>query len=272
MRNTIYSGLAALALGAAGCMEMEDTDTARYALNERVETEIVSMELAGYERISPNVQPDRVVATAKYEFFLPLDQDAVPEPRPEITNADVEYYTVEGETCEEVKEDIFNPRTGKGFLEDGTRYGGDTDMELGYDCGVDAQPQPHEDRKEYCCKAMLENVEGYCNATVHLPQWDGSDECWDRFIDALKTHEQGHVDMCHDYAQTLETALPGLESTVCSEESMEKACNDAMADLGQKADAAEERVHQRHNEAQDAYDAETSHGETQGAVLNCDCE
>lgn len=259
----------ALALGAAGCMGMEDeASEQRYALGG--ESNLERIDPAAQELSTEMVSMDLTGRTAL--FIQGVAPELVPEPRPEITDADVEYYEVEGDTCEEVKDDIFNTRTGKGFLEGGRRYGGQTNMQLSYDCDVNAQPQPREERKEYCCKAVFENIDGYCNAAVHLPQWDGSDECWDRFIDGLITHEQGHVGVCHDYAGRLEAALSGLESTKCSEESMAKACGDAMADLGQKADNAEARINRGHGAAQDAYDAETSHGETQGAVLNCDCE
>ncbi len=181
--------------------------------------------------------------------------------RVEISNADVEYYTVSGNNCEEAKENM------TGYTVDGEWVAGKTDAEISFECSYDPIPDP--DKR--CCKAVIGNLTTSCNATVYLPQWNGSDKCWDKFIDALTVHEQGHVDICQDYKGRLESALSGLESTVCSE-SMQKACDDALTDLEQKANSEFERVSAEHGDAQDAYDTGNDHGAGQGAVLNCDCE
>ena len=178
--------------------------------------------------------------------------------RVEISNADVEYYPVSGNSCEEAKENM------TGYTIDGEWVAGKTDAEISFGCGYDPIPDP--DKR--CCNAVISGLTTSCNATVYLPQWNGSDKCWDRFIDALTVHEQGHVDICQDYKGQLESALSGLESREC----LPKTCEDAMTDLEQKANSEFGRVSAEHNDAQDAYDTSNNHGAGQGAVLNCDCE
>lgn len=186
-----------------------------------------------------------------------------------IHDAAVETYAVEGSDCEEAGEDM----SSKGFIKDGERFAGKTEWWFGFECVYNPVPEePDVPRKEFCCNATVEDLVTVCDATVYLPEWDGSDKCWDQFINALTVHEQGHVDICQDYKGRLNDALEGLESRMCSLESMQKACDDALEDLEQKADGEYGRVDGEHENAQDAYDSETNHGETQGAVLDCDCE
>ncbi|MDI6737199.1 MAG: DUF922 domain-containing protein [Nanoarchaeota archaeon] len=195
------------------------------------------------------------------------------ETAPQITKPNVEYYTVNGSDCEEAKNDIFDEENGKGFMEGGKRRAGKADVGLSYvGTGYKPIPQDSANPKEFCCKAVIDPLVAVCEGTVYLPQWDGNDKCWDRFIEALTAHEQGHVDLCMDYAGRLKTALTGLESDVCSTESMQKACDDALTDLEQKAGDAYDAVDSDYNTADDLYDSTTDHGETQGAVLDCDCE
>ncbi len=198
----------------------------------------------------------------------PAKQEDKQEERIAISNADVEYYPVNGSNCEEAKENM------TGYTLDDEWVAGKTDAEIKFECSYDPTPEPGDvPRKEYCCKAVIGNLTTSCNATVYLPQWNGSDKCWDKFIDALTVHEQGHVDICQDYKGQLESALEGLESTKCST-SMEAACNDALDDLEQRANSEFEKVSAEHKGAQDTYDASTDHGRGAGqnAVLNCDCE
>lgn len=189
--------------------------------------------------------------------------------RAAISNADVEYYPVNGNNCEEAKEGM------TGYTVDGQWVAGKTDAEIKFECSYNPTPEQNDGQtKEYCCKAVIDNLTTSCNATVYLPQWAGSDKCWDKFINALTVHEQGHVDICQDYKGKLKSAVEGLESRMCSVESMQKACDDALDDLEQKANSEYGRVSTEHDNAQDAYDTSTDHGRgaEQNAVLNCDCE
>lgn len=199
-----------------------------------------------------------------------IDADAATGP--EIKNAEVEYYQVNGDNCEEVKQDIFDEENGKGYLIDGERRAGKTEFEFGFTPVYKPVPKESEDPKRYCCDAVIDPLTTYCNATVYLPQWDGNDKCWDQFIDGLIIHEQGHVDICKEYKDRLQTTLSGLSSSECSMESMTKACNDALDDLEQKANSAYKTTFNDFNAAQQAYDAENDHGAAQGATLDCDCE
>ena len=177
-------------------------------------------------------------------------------------------YEVNGNTCEEAKADM----EGKGYTIDGKWRAGKADVGLSFEPLYTPQPQQTGQQKRFCCKAVIGSLTAKCNANIYLPQWNGSDKCWDRFIDALTLHEMGHVEICNDYADKLKNAIIGLDSIQCSEISPEQACNAALDELEQKANEAYDTVSAEHNTAQDAYDTGNNHGERQGATLNCNCE
>lgn len=255
-----------LALGTAyGCLEAEDvTGEESHALNIddlTVEPEIL--------RVSPQASILNLDVFDKSEILSRRFHNLMPAPRPEIENAALKHYDIAGSNCEEAKADMES----KGFTIDGQWRAGKTETQLGFNCGYAPAPgESDAEHRKFCCSAAIDELTAYCNATVYLPQWDGISRCWDRFIDGLTTHEQGHVDICQDYAGRLNDAIIGLTSSVCSTESMAKACEDAVADLEQKANDAYSPVSEAHEAAQDAYDTGNNHGETQGARLNCDCE
>lgn len=76
---------------------------------------------------------------------------------------------------------------------------------------------------------------------------------WQKYMSALSTHEQGHVTINQQYAQQVLRALQGLPPTACAH--VDSAADRIIANVG-----AEMRG------ANDAYDARTNHGTTQGAI------
>lgn len=87
---------------------------------------------------------------------------------------------------------------------------------------------------------------------VELPRWDPPAEAdpalvaeWDRYMTALRRHEQGHIDLVHAVAGTTSGALAG---TPCD-----------------TADATGAGVLDALRGAQSAYDVETGNGHRQGA-------
>ena len=99
---------------------------------------------------------------------------------------------------------------------------------------------------------------------------------WDRFIAALKVHEQGHTDRTVAYAAALnagtdqDTANAVIyayhaDATAATPEAARTAAEAAMEAL---TDAEYDVVFGHMNARQDAYDTETNHGATQGAVLH----
>ena len=258
--------MAPLALGTAyGCLEAEDvTGKESYALS----IDDLTLE-PGSMRVSPQASILNLNVIDKSEIISRRFQNFIPAPSSEIENASLKYYEVAGSNCEEAKADMES----KGFTIDGQWRAGKAETILGFNCGYASAPgESDAEHRKFCCGAVIEGLSAYCNATVYLPEWNGSNKCWDRFIDGLTTHEQGHVDICQDYAGRLNDAIIGLTSSVCSTESMAKAREDAVTDLEQKANEAYNSVSEAHETAQDAYDTGNNHGETQGARLNCDCE
>jgi len=97
------------------------------------------------------------------------------------------------------------------------------------------------------------------------PRWDAPaavapnvTTAWQGYLSRVELHEHGHRDIAeaaaNDLARAIE-ALPGHASC------------DALAETA-RATAAE--LLARHTQAQAAYDRDTGHGETQGAVLSLD--
>jgi predicted secreted Zn-dependent protease len=77
---------------------------------------------------------------------------------------------------------------------------------------------------------------------------------WQRFISNLTTHENGHAQLDSQYAQTLLATLQAFPAAHCG-------------DISALANARAQSIVADLNRANDAYDAVTNHGSTQGAVL-----
>jgi predicted secreted Zn-dependent protease len=94
-----------------------------------------------------------------------------------------------------------------------------------------------------------------------LPSWTpspsaqpGTAASWTHYTAALRTHEQGHVSIARSYARKLLSDLRRLPGGSCST-LLQSASSVANADIS----AAQA--------ANDAYDARTAHGATQGATF-----
>lgn len=90
---------------------------------------------------------------------------------------------------------------------------------------------------------------------VTMPLWSGytnvsqgqKDE-WDRFMVALRTHEQGHLDLVSEGLSNVDGSLVGL------------SVNDAKKAWADALDAL--------RSASDAYDAATDHGRNEGTIID----
>jgi len=86
--------------------------------------------------------------------------------------------------------------------------------------------------------------------------WDAAlTRKWRKFTSALWSHELGHGDLALTQAEELQTQLEALPAAA--------DCNALRATVDELGDQAMDA----HNAAQRAYDDETSHGRTQGAVF-----
>ena len=104
-----------------------------------------------------------------------------------------------------------------------------------------------------------------------MPRWNGCDYCWDMFLDALATHEQGHVDACKEIGEKLVADVAQASATLCNIDCT-VAMNGAADALNAKLDDILAKASQEYNESSTAYDTETEHGATQGATLDPNCK
>ncbi len=98
--------------------------------------------------------------------------------------------------------------------------------------------------------------------TVELPKWQDFDkasepekEAWAKFIKAVRVHEQGHVDRVRNY---MEKNLP---------EDLKSIRGSTMKELSAENKRVLQEVTKALRDDADAYDVDTNHGATQGAVL-----
>lgn len=92
------------------------------------------------------------------------------------------------------------------------------------------------------------------HVTVSLPHWVGASAApsaqqaeWERFLTALRTHEQGHVDLVTTYLRDVDTILENV-----TEETAAQQWRDNLAALHQ---------------ASDQYDAGNNHGRNEGTTI-----
>lgn len=98
------------------------------------------------------------------------------------------------------------------------------------------------------------------STTTHLPQWpsdavasEALREAWDRFVMALTHHEHGHRVLAEQAAEVVRQRLLTVSAPTCA--ALDGMARGAMADVMREYEAR-----------QHAYDADTEHGRTQGAV------
>jgi predicted secreted Zn-dependent protease len=98
------------------------------------------------------------------------------------------------------------------------------------------------------------------SVTTHLPRWSRAAaapsslrSAWDRFVAALDQHERGHRVLAERAAETVRHRLLVLSAPTCDR-------------LDVRARQEMSVVMQEYERRQLAYDAETGHGRTQGAV------
>jgi predicted secreted Zn-dependent protease len=97
---------------------------------------------------------------------------------------------------------------------------------------------------------------------VHLPDWQDTarapaalQQSWQRFLRALRAHEEGHVQLAIEHATALRNQIAQTKP--------EASCPTFMAKLQERIGAAQARMEQE----QADYDEKTQHGIKQGCVL-----
>lgn len=106
---------------------------------------------------------------------------------------------------------------------------------------------------------VMEDVEITVTARVTMPRWDPAgapaelELSWEQFLEALRTHEQGHHDHVARAARELHRSLTRLEVDNCSF-------------MRGEAQALYDRILSRWKRVDMEYEVETENGRTQGAV------
>ncbi len=189
-----------------------------------------------------------------------IPQLSVTKPAPVVINPNitglqqsnllVNNYTVYGNTATEVNNQInkCSPVT-----LNGQRFAASTDYRLNWAFNYIANEQG-------TCE--LSQVRVGLAISETLPFWQGSanadknlSSAWASYITSLTLHENGHVNIDRNYANKLLTELQNFPATSCDAigTAATNRANEIVAEL---------------NNANDYYDNSTSHGATQGAVLN----
>jgi predicted secreted Zn-dependent protease len=109
------------------------------------------------------------------------------------------------------------------------------------------------------CKLDEINVE--LTITITVPRWQPAEntpaelvEKWQRFIAALKLHEEGHREIAMEASREIIRALKALRSFSCSS-------------IQTEANRLARTIADKYSEKNRLYDIDTQHGITQGTVL-----
>lgn len=191
-------------------------------------------------------------------------------------------YDVGGANLKEVKDNIFGA-SGLGPVDkEGKRRAGQAILDYFYNYFYSCQPAEEK------CVVTIDSVKTKLECTILLPKWTAYDQAtqeakneWDRFIAALKKHEEGHcekylTDQNKQNVQTAATgALQGQQITInkpCPED-----CNNPDSAFSEALETAVQNLLNNNQnfqnvfngmeQVQDQYDTDTKHGETQNAVL-----
>jgi len=159
-----------------------------------------------------------------------------------------QYYDIDGNCAT----DLLRQMREKGTKwNDGKVYAALTTWDISY----------HYDLAEDNGRYFLKDVTTDVDIVYHLPRrgavkgTDPMTGVWDPYYDHLKTHEYGHKDLAVKAAAEINDALASLGSF------------QSKSELEDQAKALVHDKLKRLRDVQIAYDDETHHGETQGAIL-----
>lgn len=176
---------------------------------------------------------------------------AVPSPPSPRTgtvaaHAETVYYEIEGLSRAEITASL----RAHGPDVRGQRFFGLTEWEM----SVGYRPAEVE------AGCAIDDLKVHVSTETHLPRWPSNavaspalSGAWDRFITALDHHEDGHRVLAEEAAETVRQRLLAVSAPTCDD--LDGAARREMAAVMQEYEAL-----------QHAYDAETEHGRTQGAI------
>ncbi|HEX5600830.1 MAG TPA: DUF922 domain-containing Zn-dependent protease [Hyphomicrobiaceae bacterium] len=160
----------------------------------------------------------------------------------------IKYYDVRGSTIEELRREVYSRGP---YDSTGQRFAGWAEWRIRWWFDREQVPQG--------CKISRAVTETDIEYT--LPRWVDADnaqpelrERWNRFLEALTLHEQGHGELARALAAEIEFAIRNLPPEPTCEE-LDRKVNELANRM-----ILEDRT-------QEAYDLVTGHGQTQGAVF-----
>jgi len=181
-------------------------------------------------------------------------------------------YTVEGSTTNEIWKNILKEAKKLNITENGNVYPSETRADVNIDVKYD---NPVKKKLNCCCECKIKvkesNIE--IDTTVVYPEWKKPknpdkdvEKEWNRFMGALKKHEEGHVSMYQAAEGKLNDEVKKLEGVGIAK-TCEEACKLAKEDLDEKIDSVINTILEETEKAQNEYETESKHGEKQGASL-----
>ena len=158
----------------------------------------------------------------------------------------IETYDVSGETTQELRRDLNR----RGPLSHGKRYDARTDWHVKWRFDFE--------RSQEGCRVVRPQVN--LEVVITLPRWRqpaGAGrqlvELWEGYLEALRSHEDGHLEVGQSAADEIRETLEELRAA--------RDCSKAE----QRANGLGHEIIERHNRRDERYDEETRHGATQGA-------
>lgn len=185
------------------------------------------------------------------------------------------FYNLSGSTLAEINRAI--QRQGPVDPNEGRRYSGvcrcTIDLQLG---PRDVQFQTTAGSSPLEVTATVVGGTVTTNCAITLPNLrtesalsDSARQEWRRFLAAVETHEQGHVQSYFPEAQTIAQALNGMSATGTgrNEATAQRAASEALTAVITRS-YARAGLEAIANANARAYDSRTRHGASQGAVLD----
>ncbi len=84
------------------------------------------------------------------------------------------------------------------------------------------------------CTVNITNVEVSLDASVKIPNWINyslgtqcQKEKWDKFMQGIKIHEEGHLELCKKEKTDIENAVSGI-SVSAEGKTCQEACDEAV--------------------------------------------
>jgi predicted secreted Zn-dependent protease len=159
----------------------------------------------------------------------------------------VRTYDVHGATADEIAQDLYEKSP---LIEQGRHMQGRTEWKI--HTSYQWQTDGH--------RCVLDTFDATLNVEMILPHWvqprhpsPALVQQWNRYIAALRTHEDGHAEVGEDAQRDMVARARSLGPTSSCEE-LVKEINDVVAG-----------VIEAHHQFEVDYDSKTHHGETQGA-------